>query len=240
MGRNSSNHGEDFRAVLVALREERVGRNISSSTMFTGTWVALLTKRVDRCLIGAMQTLSPNMEAITMPKLRKMLGSVDSPECIALMRLIETQSKATLAAWAVGYAKEHYLPLYRVQCPGDGRLNKVVADCEAYLSGGGTLALLKPVLKAAGLLAREVSGAPVAQAAARAVSVACATVQTPTNALGFLFYGAAAAAYARAGLAETAPVYDELAGAEFRQALDSLGRAAVPGEPHPVRIQWNC
>ena len=36
-----------------------------------------------------------------MPKLRKMLGSADHPTVQKLMRLIETQNKQTLAAWAV-------------------------------------------------------------------------------------------------------------------------------------------
>ncbi len=35
-----------------------------------------------------------------MAKLRKMLGRADDPQIIQLMRLIETQSKTTLAAWA--------------------------------------------------------------------------------------------------------------------------------------------
>lgn len=40
-----------------------------------------------------------------MPNLRKMLGNVQSEECRSLMRLMETQSKKTLADWAVAYAK---------------------------------------------------------------------------------------------------------------------------------------
>ena len=38
------------------------------------------------------------------PKLRKMLGDVNSPEVTKLMRLIETQSLKTLANWAIEYA----------------------------------------------------------------------------------------------------------------------------------------
>ena len=52
-------------------------------------------------------------------KLRKMLGKMDSPECQALMRQMETQSKQTLAAWAVAYAKERYLPLYQSAYPAE-------------------------------------------------------------------------------------------------------------------------
>ena len=48
-----------------------------------------------------------------MAKLRKMLGDVDSPECIAMMRLIETQSETTLARWALGYVESRILPVYK-------------------------------------------------------------------------------------------------------------------------------
>ena len=76
--------------------------------------------------------------------------------------------------------------------------------------------------------------------AARALSVACAVIQTPTNALGFSFYSAAASAYHQAGLTETAQTYDRLADAEFENILASLQAAAVPDEPNPVKIDWNC
>ena len=175
-----------------------------------------------------------------MAKRRKMLGDIDSQECRALMDLIETQSRATLAAWAVGYAEKQYLAYYEEEHPGDLRLQKAVDACRTYLKGGCLLQEVKPLLKEAVQAARDVQGDPVAQAAARAVSAACATVQTPTNALGFLFYGAAAAAYRRAGLTEPEAVYDELAAGELRKALASLREAAVPDEEHPVKIVWNC
>lgn len=38
-----------------------------------------------------------------MAKLRKMLGSADSPYIVSLMRLIETQSKETIAGWCLDY-----------------------------------------------------------------------------------------------------------------------------------------
>ncbi|MBQ8642472.1 MAG: hypothetical protein IJ480_09680 [Clostridia bacterium] len=44
-----------------------------------------------------------------MVKLRKMPGDVNSPECTALMRQIETQSKETLAGWAAAFVKKRIL-----------------------------------------------------------------------------------------------------------------------------------
>ena len=174
-----------------------------------------------------------------MANLRKMLGDPQSDVCVSLMRLMETQSAKTLAAWSIGYAKEHYLTIYEQACPGQPRLREIVAACEVYLNGGRKLAEVKPDIKEAAQIGRN-AGDAVAQAAARAIATACAVIQTPTSALGFLLYGAAATAYSEAGLTQTADVYDELAAAELNQALDSLRRAAIPDEAYPAKINWNC
>ena len=81
-----------------------------------------------------------------MPKLRKMLGDVNSAECIALMRLIETQNERTLAAWAVGYAKDNFLGIYENECPGNVCLRDTILACEEYLKGNGKLCEIKPVI----------------------------------------------------------------------------------------------
>ena len=173
-------------------------------------------------------------------QLRKMLCDLQSQECIDLMRLIETQSKSTLAAWAISYAKENYLTIYEEECPGDLRLREGISACEDYLRGGRRLAEVKPVLKEAAEIARNLADQPVAQAAARAVATACAAIQTPTNALGFLFYGAAATAYHTAGLTQNAECYDRMALNEFRKAFQSLQQVSLPDEPNPAKMKWNC
>lgn len=175
-----------------------------------------------------------------MPKLRKMLGDMESGECVSLMRLIETQSKMTLAAWAIRYARDHYLGIYESEYPDDLRMREIISVCEDYIEGNKKLSDINPVIKEAVQIARGVSDNPAGQAAARAVSTACAAVQTPTNSFGFLLYGAAAAAYSQAGLTEPAEVYDSLASAELQKAYESLQSAAVQDEPEPVKIKWNC
>ena len=169
-----------------------------------------------------------------MAKLRKMLGRADAPVCVELMSLMDTQSTATLARWAVEYAVRRVLPL----CPSS-TLQEAVDACGAYCSGKQPLRAVKPSIRAAQAAARE-EGDPVRQAAARAVATACASVQTPTSALGFLFYAAAAVAYREAGLDADAQTYDALAEREFQAALQSLRDAAVPDEPHPARLKWGC
>jgi len=44
-----------------------------------------------------------------MPKTRKMLSDWNAPYIQSLVKLIETQSKTTLAIWAVDYAEQNYI-----------------------------------------------------------------------------------------------------------------------------------
>lgn len=88
-------------------------------------------------------------------------------------------------------------------------------------------------------MARETEG-EIAQAAARAISTACSVVQTPTGALGFTFYAAAAIIYEQVGLEEKPAVYDALAAEEMARTLASLQEAAVPDEENPAKINWHC
>ena len=171
-----------------------------------------------------------------MPKLRKTLGDIQSETCRSLMRLIETQSKTTLARWAIGYARERYLPICQETCPG---LWEIVSQCQDAVEQKQPVSHCKSHIRLAADMARCCTGA-AEQAAARAVAVACATMQTPSNALGFLFYGAAAVAYASGGLDRSGEEYEEMAAAELEHAYRSLSACSVPEEKRPVRIVWNC
>lgn len=175
-----------------------------------------------------------------MAKLRKMLGKLSDPEIVALMSLIETQSKETLAKWSAACARNRYLPILSAHKPDEKRLESAIADVNRHLTGELTAKELKKSLSAARKAAQECTDDPIAQAAARAISTACAVIFTPTNALGFTFYGAAAAAYKKAGLSENPQRYDVLAREELRELLESLKSVAIPDEPNPAKIDWNC
>lgn len=175
-----------------------------------------------------------------MAKLRKMLGHVDEPAVEGLMRLIETQSKETLGRWAARYVRENYLPVFEKYGGSDHRLEKGLEAADQCANGTLTVKEAKVYWKEAGQAARELSEDPVIQAAARAISTACAVMQTPGNALGFAFYGAAVSAYSKSGLKETEEVYDRLATEELERILESLKAAAVEGEEKPVKVKWNC
>ncbi|MDR2253303.1 MAG: hypothetical protein LBD97_05490 [Bifidobacteriaceae bacterium] len=172
--------------------------------------------------------------------LRKTLLSVDSPEIVALMRIMETQSKATVAAWAVTYAQDHYLPLYGATRPCDTRPAAALAAAGRWLAGEVKLPQAKPAILACHQAARDAEGDPVAQAAARAVGQAASSIHSLTHALGLAFYGAAAVAYATAGVAADAATHATIASKEGARLVASLQQAAVPNEQNPARVNWNC
>ena len=68
-----------------------------------------------------------------MPKLRKMLGNVTDPVVQSLMGLIETQSRSTLAHWAVNCAAQRYLPIYESAYPEDSRLRNALSAVQDLL-----------------------------------------------------------------------------------------------------------
>ena len=173
-----------------------------------------------------------------MPKLRKMLGDVNGAGCAALMRAMETQSKETLAGWAVGYVKENILPLLAGRSE-DQRPAAAIAAVESCLAGTEKLAQIRPRLKEARDAAKDTAD-PITEAAVRAIGTACAVLTTPTNGLGFVFYAAAALAYTRLGTEASAAEYDAAAETVFRDALGALKAVSVENEPNPAKLRWNC
>ena len=89
-------------------------------------------------------------------------------------------------------------------------------------------------------LARGAADEPAAAAAAQAIVTACGVLQTPTNALGFVFYGAAAAAYDELGLRAAQAEYDARAAQEFNTLTEYLRQVMVADEPEPIQVNWYC
>lgn len=175
-----------------------------------------------------------------MAKLRKMLGSADSPYILSLMSLIETQSKTTIGDWCVDYAEEHILGIYEKAYPEDERLRLAVEAYRSYRRGELKLPELKKAAALTGQAAKEADKNPAAQAAAKTVGQAIGAVYTPTHSLGLAFYGAAAIAYDRAGLEETPEVYDRIAAQECAKMEEALRAVMVENEENPAKIKWYC
>lgn len=176
-----------------------------------------------------------------MPKLRKTLGAADDPKVIALMRLMDTQSRDTLRRWCLGYAAEHMLPLFEKRCPGDMRPRRALDAARDYIEGKVKFPEVKRlILNECHAAARELDGDPAAQAAARACGQGAAVVHTLSHALGLYFYGAAAVAYDELGLKEGPGAYDEVAARVCDDLYESLSAVAVKDEPNPAKIKWYC
>ena len=134
-----------------------------------------------------------------MPAPRKMLNDWEAPYIQSLMRLIETQSKATLASWAVGYAERIMLPLWDKHCPNDLRPQSALSAAREWLSGLIKLPQAKAAILECHAAAREADGNPVAQAAARTIGQCASTIHSARHCIGLAFYGALAVAYDQLG-----------------------------------------
>lgn len=175
-----------------------------------------------------------------MAKVRKMLGSADSPYINSLMKIIETQSKETIANWCVDYAEQHILEIYEKFYPSDRRIKDCIESYRDYQAGKIKIADVKKSVAAVNAAAKEAESNPIAQAAARTVGQAVGSIYTPTHSLGMAFYGAAAIAYDRVGLNESADTYDEIAAIECGKMEEALRKVAVPDEKNPAKINWYC
>lgn len=176
-----------------------------------------------------------------MRKLRKMLGSYKDDHIVELMRLIETQSKETIANWCIDYAENEILPIYIKYYPNDDRPQMALDTSREWLKGLKKLPEVKDIiLNQCHKAARETEDNPAAQAAARTLGQAAACFHTPTHSLGLAFYGGAAIAYDRLGLKATLEEYEKIAKEEVIKMTESLRTVAVESEPNKAKINWNC
>lgn len=176
-----------------------------------------------------------------MKKLRKMLGKADSDYILELMKLIETQSKETIAKWCLDYAEEFLIPLFKKHCPNDFRPQMAIDAARDWLNGKKKLPEVKNIiLNECHAAARELDDNPVAQACARAIGQASAVIHTPTHSLGIAFYGAAAIAYEKLGLEADDKTYDDFARKEVKKMTEALRKISVKDEVNKAKIKWYC
>jgi hypothetical protein len=170
-----------------------------------------------------------------------MLGDVNAPSTVALMRLIDTQSKATICAWCMDYAESRLLPIFEKHCPGDERPRNALNAARDYLDGNVKFPIVKDIiLNECHAAARELDDNPAAQAAARACGQGSAVVHTLTHSLGIYFYGAAAVAYDRLGVSASEAEYAAVAEEVCADLTVALKTVAVENEPNPAKIKWGC
>jgi hypothetical protein len=173
--------------------------------------------------------------------LRKTYGNANASSTVALMRLIETQSKMTIANWTLDYAETKILPLFSKHCPNDERPAHAIAAAREWLDGKVKLPYVKSViLNECHAAARELDDNPVAQAAARAIGQSAGSVHAATHSLGLFFYAVAAVGYDRLGLDASEAEYEAIAEEVCADYTAALKSAAVENEPNPVKCKWSC
>ena len=173
-----------------------------------------------------------------MQKMRKTLGNFDCPEILSLARLAETQSKRTLCIWSIAYVQENLLPIYEHAFPDDPRPSNALSNALGWLEGRVKYVDAKETNNGAHNAATEAEGNPAAQAAARAIAHASLTIHVSAHCMGIAFYGAAAIAYSRLGLAATQEEYLVVAKKSWTEMEAALHDIAVENEPTPARLSW--
>ena len=179
------------------------------------------------------------------PKARRMLSFTSSPACEEILRIIPTRSISALSCWAIHYSMDQCLGIFDAHTTStDGGLRHALDTsvdlCLGYAEAMSSSVTIRrgavgPALKnVSKLVCAETD--PTAQAAARAISIACASVRTPSSVFGFLFYLAAAKAYDAAGIGESVGFYDDFTSKVMAEALNSLKSETEPDPQNPCRI----
>jgi hypothetical protein len=175
-----------------------------------------------------------------MQKPRKMLSDWDAPYIQLLVKLIETQSKSTLAHWAVDYSERILLPLWSKYYPDDPRPQNALNAAREWLSGAIKLPRAKAAILECHAAAREAEASPVAQAAARAIGQSASTIHSARHCIGLALYGAIAVSYDTLGTNVPWEQLERCAAEECGRMLDALYSVAVENEPNPAKIDWKC
>ncbi|MDD2447441.1 MAG: hypothetical protein PHY91_07120 [Tissierellia bacterium] len=175
-----------------------------------------------------------------MPKARKMLSDWETPYIQSLMKLIETQSKVTLAHWALDYSERVILPLWYKYYPFDLRPQNALNAARDWLSGAIKLPQAKAVILECHASAREAEGNSIAQATARAIGQCASTIHSARHCIGLAFYGALAVAYDRLGADAAWDKIEQCAAKECGRMEAALRAVAVEDETNPAKIDWKC
>ncbi len=175
-----------------------------------------------------------------MGKHRKMLSDWDAPYIQSLVRLIETQSKVTLANWCISYCYAHILPIYEGRCSGDSRPQNALFAAREWLDGKIKLPQAKAAILDCHAAARELEDDPTAQACARAIGQCASTIHSASHCLGLAYYGALAAAYDKLGVHAPWAELQAFAAGECMRMEDALRAVAAENETNPAKFTWQC
>ena len=169
-----------------------------------------------------------------------MLSNWQARPIEGLMRLIETQSKETLANWAADYAEAHLLPIYTKQYPQDERPQLALDFARKWLQKEVKLPEAKKYILGCHNAAAEAVANPAVQAAARAIGQAASSIHSAMHSLGLALYGGLAVAYDQLGMDKPWAEHEAFALKECEKMLAALQAVAIENEPNPVKVKWFC
>ncbi|HHV60632.1 MAG TPA: hypothetical protein GXX49_10180 [Clostridiaceae bacterium] len=173
-----------------------------------------------------------------MAKYRKALNDLKAPYIQPLVKLIGTQSKSTLANWAVDYAEQNILKIWRKFYPEDQRPQNAINAAREWLAGAIKLPVARTAILECHAAAREAEKNPAAQAAARAVGQSASTIHSARHCIGLALYGALAVAYDTLGAGAPWEQLEQCAAIECGRMLEALRAVSVADEPNPAKINW--
>lgn len=173
-----------------------------------------------------------------MSKARRMLADWDAPYIRSLVKLIETQSKSTLANWAVDYSERVLLPLWGKHYPDDPRPQNALKAAREWLSGKIKLPEARKAILQCHAAAREAENNPVARSVARAIDQSASTVHSARHCIGLALYGALAVACDALGVDAPRERLERRAAEECERMLDALREVSIENETNPAKIDW--
>jgi len=171
-----------------------------------------------------------------MTRRRKMLSDRDAPYMQALIRQMETQSKSTLATWAIDYSEAVLIPLWDRSYPDDSRPISAIHAARERLTGRIKLPEAKKAILQCHEAAQEADCVPAAQAAARAIGQSASIIHSARHCMGLPFYGALAIALDRLGTEAEWEFLERQAAEECGRMLEMLRSRSVADEPGPAKI----
>ena len=130
-----------------------------------------------------------------MPNQRKVLYTRKSACLQPLRLLMEEQTRRVLVAWALDCA-ERPLAFFEARVPQEFRPREATLVSRMWAQGESKMPLARRAILSAHAAAGENGKRdPLAEAAARAIGHACATIHAETHALGLVFYWLTAAVW---------------------------------------------
>lgn len=126
--------------------------------------------------------------------MKKLLFSRNS-ECLQPLRsLIEKQTHKALVLWALD-CTPRFLEIFEKDFPNDTRPKELIDIAWLWAKGEVKMPIAKKAIHTAHNAATDAERSPAAQAAARAIGHAAATIHVETHGLGLVSYGLTALVY---------------------------------------------